>query len=126
LSPPLLARKDPATGESAKMSFGPWMMKAFGVLAKFRRLRGTALDPFGYTAERRAERALIEEYRARVERALATLTPATHASAVAVAEVPEHIRGYGPIKERSIEQARRTWREMEDGAGRPPLAMAAE
>ncbi|HRP78195.1 MAG TPA: indolepyruvate ferredoxin oxidoreductase family protein, partial [Aquamicrobium sp.] len=126
LSPPLLARKDPATGEPAKMSFGPWMLKAFGVLAKFRGLRGTALDPFGYTVERRAERALIEEYRAHVERALATLTPATHASVVAVAEVPEHIRGYGPIKERSIEQARRAWREMEDGAGRPPLAMAAE
>ncbi len=126
LSPPLLARKDPNTGEPAKMTFGPWMMKAFGVLAKFRGLRGTALDPFGYTAERRAERALIGEYRRHVEAALATLSPASHAAAVAVAEVPEQIRGYGPIKERSIGKARETWRELEKGAARPPLAVAAE
>ncbi|MBE0694256.1 MAG: indolepyruvate ferredoxin oxidoreductase family protein, partial [Aquamicrobium sp.] len=126
LSPPLLARKDPHTGEPAKMAFGPWMMAAFGVLAKFRGLRGTALDPFGYTAERRTERALIEEYRRHVEAALATLTRDGHARAVAVAEVPEQIRGYGPVKERSIEAARRVWRDLENGAIRPPLAMVAE
>ena len=126
LSPPLLARKDPHTGEPAKMAFGPWMMAAFGVLAKFRGLRGTALDPFGYTAERRTERALIEEYRRHVEAALATLTRDGHARAVAIAEVPEQIRGYGPVKERSIEAARRTWQDLENGAIRPPLAMAAE
>ena len=126
LSPPLLARKDPHTGEPAKMAFGPWMMAAFGALARFRGLRGTALDPFGYTAERRTERALIEEYRRHVEAALATLTRDGHARAVAVAEVPEQIRGYGPVKERSIEAARRTWQDLENGAIRPPLAMAAE
>jgi indolepyruvate ferredoxin oxidoreductase len=126
LAPPLLARKDPNTGEPAKMSFGPWMMAAFGVLARLKVLRGTVLDPFGYTGERRAERALIEEYRVHVGAALATLTPASHAQAVAVAEVPERIRGYGHIRERSIGEARRTWRELENAPARPPLAVAAE
>ena len=56
LAPPLLARVDKITGEPRKMSFGPWMMKAFGLLRRFKGLRGTAFDPFGYTAERRTER----------------------------------------------------------------------
>ena len=67
LAPPLLARKDPVTGVPRKMSFGPWMMKAFSVLAKLRRLRGTPLDPFGYTHERRTERQLVRDFEARIE-----------------------------------------------------------
>src|SRR5689334_6876377 len=59
LAPPLLARRDQATGEPRKMSFGPWILKVFGVLAKFKFLRGTVLDPFGYSHERKAERQLV-------------------------------------------------------------------
>src|SRR5690606_15302069 len=59
LAPPLLARRDSATGQPRKTSFGPWMMSAFAVLAKLKGLRGTAFDIFGYTAERRMERGLI-------------------------------------------------------------------
>ena len=62
LAPPLLARRDKVTGEPKKMSFGPWLLGAFRVLKKFKVLRGTPLDPFGYTAERRTERRLIAEY----------------------------------------------------------------
>ena len=62
LAPPLLARRDKVTGEPKKMSFGPWLLGAFGVLKKFKVLRGTPLDPFGYSAERRTERRLIAEY----------------------------------------------------------------
>jgi len=126
LSPPLLARKDPNTGEPAKMTFGPWMMNAFGVLAKFKRLRGTALDPFGYSAERRTERALVGEYRSLVEAALASLTPASHATALAIAEVPEEIRGYGPVKDRSIEKARSRWVQLTQIASQISLPIAAE
>lgn len=126
LSPPLLAKKDPNTGEPAKMTFGPWMLSAFGVLAKFKRLRGTALDPFGYSTERRTERALIVEYRARVERLLASLTPDKLATAVAIAEVPEEIRGYGHVKERNLELARVKWTSLEQALDQRPLAIAAE
>jgi indolepyruvate ferredoxin oxidoreductase len=126
LSPPLLAKTDPNTGEPAKMTFGPWMLGAFGVLAKFKGLRGTWLDPFGHSAERRAERSLIGEYRNRIEMALARLTPAEHATAVAIAEVPEQIRGYGHVKERSLATARAKWAELEHVSATEALPIAAE
>ena len=106
LAPPLLAKVDPATGEPKKMSFGPWMLKAFAVLAKFKFLRGTPLDPFGYTEERRMERRLVVEYRDKLETILAELTPLNHATAVALASVPEKIRGFGPIKQRTLAVAK--------------------
>ena len=62
MAPPLFARRDKITGEPKKMSFGPWLLGLLRVLAKFKVLRGTPLDPFGYTAERRTERRLISEY----------------------------------------------------------------
>ena len=68
LAPPLLAKPDPATGVPRKMSFGPWMMRAFGVLAKLKFLRGTPFDPFGYSQERRTERKLIADYEAHAGR----------------------------------------------------------
>ena len=101
------ARKDqPATGEPKKMSFGPWMLKAFGVLAKFKFLRGTPLDPFGYTAERRTERKLIADYEALLATIAAELTPANHPVAVALAAIPEKIRGFGPVKQRHLAAAK--------------------
>ncbi len=126
LAPPLLAKRDPNTGEPAKMAFGPWMMTAFGALAKFRFLRGTAFDPFGYTAERRTERALIGEYRHHIEAALEALSAQGHAAAVAIAEVPEEIRGYGHVKEASIEKARVRWRELGEAVEPQPIRVAAE
>jgi indolepyruvate ferredoxin oxidoreductase len=112
LAPPLLAKRNDQ-GELVKRRYGPWMLKAFGVLAKLKGVRGGALDVFGYTEERRTERALIGEYRASIERALAQLHAGTHADAVALARVPDAIRGYGHVKERHLAQARATWREIE-------------
>ncbi|GLQ06290.1 indolepyruvate ferredoxin oxidoreductase family protein [Sneathiella chinensis] len=106
LAPPLFAKRDPATGHLKKQEFGPWMMKAFSVLAKFRFLRGTALDPFGKTEERKTEVALITEYEATLRELLAGLTADNLALAVEIAEVPEHIRGFGHVKERHLEAAR--------------------
>ncbi|MGH8704641.1 MAG: indolepyruvate ferredoxin oxidoreductase family protein, partial [Burkholderiales bacterium] len=106
LAPPLLARPDPRTGEPKKMRFGPWMMSAFRLLAKMKGLRGTWLDPFGRTGERRAERALISEYEQGIERLIAGLTRENHALAVEIASLPEEIRGYGHIKAKSIVAAR--------------------
>lgn len=106
LAPPLLARVDKITGEPRKMSFGPWMMKAFGVLRRFKGLRGTAFDPFGYTAERRTERKLITDYEATLSEVLDKLTPDNHPLAVGLAVIPEKIRGFGHVKARNLTAAK--------------------
>lgn len=102
LAPPLLARHDPATGRPRKMRFGPGMMRGFKMLARLKMLRGTPFDPFGWSAERRRERALIAQYRALLDTLMTTLTPDNHAYAVALAALPQKIRGYGPVKDQSI------------------------
>ena len=121
LAPPLLAKIDPATGEPKKKSYGPWMLKAFGVLKKFKFLRGTPLDVFGYNADRRTERQLIADYEALLETIMAELTPANHHVAVALASIPEKIRGYGPVKQRHLDAAK-----AEEAALREQLRTAAE
>ena len=105
LAPPLLARRDKRTGQLRKRAYGPWVLTAFRFLAPLKILRGTALDPFGRTEERRAERALIAEYESSVAEMLAGLSPTTLATAVALASLPERIRGYGHIKEKSMREA---------------------
>jgi indolepyruvate ferredoxin oxidoreductase len=105
LAPPLFAKRD-ANGHLIKQEFGPWMLKAFGVLAKLRFLRGTALDIFGHTAERKIERALIAQYRDKIESLLPKLTEQNLPKAAAIASIPEDIRGYGHVKERHLSAAR--------------------
>jgi indolepyruvate ferredoxin oxidoreductase len=106
LAPPLLARVDPNTGHPKKMRFGPWMMSAFALLAKFKFLRGSAFDVFGYTEERKTERALIGEYEKLVDELLGKLSADNHALAVQLASVPEDIRGYGHVKARHLAATR--------------------
>ena len=106
LAPSWLSKRDAVTGEPRKRSFGPWMLKAFAVLARFKFLRGGALDPFGHSAERRLERELIEEYEANVAYLLAELNGGNYRTAVALAEIPEQIRGYGHVKEAALAKAR--------------------
>ncbi len=106
LAPPLLARRDPATGAPRKISFGPWMLTAFKLLARFKRLRGTAFDPFGHTLERRLERKLIADYEATLAELLAKLDPANHHLAVGIAAIPEKIRGFGHVKRRHLDVAK--------------------
>ena len=98
LSPPLFARTDPATGRPRKYSFGPWVFTAFGLLARLKGLRGSAFDPFGYSAERRHERAAFGEYVAKVDRLLAGLTADNRDLAVQIAALPLAVRGFGPVK----------------------------
>ncbi|MEN3278529.1 MAG: indolepyruvate ferredoxin oxidoreductase [Massilia sp.] len=105
LAPPLLARHD-KEGRAIKKEYGAWMMGAFGVLAKLKGLRGTPFDVFGYTAERKLERALIGEYRQTVSALLPKLSPENLAQAVAIASIPEDIRGYGHVKERHLKAAK--------------------
>jgi len=112
LAPPLSNKPDPVTGEARKSKYGPWMMSAFRVLAKLRRLRGTPLDVFGRTAERRMERALIGEYEALIDELLAKLAPHNHGLAVELASIPEHIRGYGHVKDRHVKAAKEKQAEL--------------
>jgi indolepyruvate ferredoxin oxidoreductase len=106
MAPPLFAKRDPETGELRKQEFGSWMMGAFRVLAGLKFLRGTPLDPFGYAAERRMERQLIADYEATIAELVSGLTSRNHEIAVAIASIPEHIRGYGHVKERHLETAK--------------------
>lgn len=111
LAPPLLARRD-HQGHLIKQSYGPWMLTAFRVMTKFKALRGTALDVFGKTEERRKERQLIEDYFALVEELGTSLRADNLAAAVDLARLPEHIRGYGHVKERSMGLAARRREEL--------------
>ena len=124
LAPPLLAAKNDQ-GELVKKPFGAWVRPAFGLLAKLKGLRGTAFDVFGYTEERRTERALIGEYRAAIEELLAGLTADKLPLAVEIARLPEEIRGYGHVKERHLKAARAKWAELMARWRAPAVARAA-
>ena len=111
LAPPLTAKKNDQ-GELIKQPFGPWMRSAFGLLAKMKGLRGTPLDIFGRSAERRMERALIVEYRACIEELLTSLNAERLALAAEIARIPEQIRGYGHVKERHLAAVRPKWQAL--------------
>jgi indolepyruvate ferredoxin oxidoreductase len=112
LAPPAVSRADPVTGRIKKKEFGPWMMAVFRVLARLKGLRGTAFDPFARSEDRKLERRLIAEYEALIAEIVTGLSPETHATAVALAALPEQIRGYGHVKEASLESARKRWDEL--------------
>lgn len=107
LAPPLLAQRDPQSGELQKQQYGAWMFKAFRKIAGLKGLRGGALDIFGKTEERRMERQLIEDYIKTLEEIAAQLAPHNHAAAVALASVPDEIRGYGHVKEKNVALAKK-------------------
>jgi indolepyruvate ferredoxin oxidoreductase len=106
LAPPLLARRDPVTGELRKSEYGGWVFTAFKLLARLKGLRGTPFDIFGRTAERRMERQLIADYEAAVGEILARLSAQNHGLAVQIASIPEDIRGYGHVKEANVKKAK--------------------
>ena len=106
LAPPLLNPPDAVTGVAKKSTFGPWMLTAFRILARLKGLRGTAFDPFGYTAERKEERALIGQYESLVDELLAGLSPQNLDLAVKLASIPDDIRGYGHVKDAHLRKAK--------------------
>jgi indolepyruvate ferredoxin oxidoreductase len=111
LAPPLFAKRN-EKGELQKSKYGPATFAAFRILARLRGVRGTALDIFGRTEERRTERALVGEYRASIEQVLATLAPGNHALAVQIARIPEQIKGFGHVKARNLALARAQWEQL--------------
>jgi indolepyruvate ferredoxin oxidoreductase len=103
LAPPLFAKKD-AQGQPQKAEYGSWVWPMFKLLAKLKALRGTRLDPFGWTAERKMERQLIGDYRELIMNLLPTLTAERLSAAITIASLPEKIRGFGHVKAASVER----------------------
>ena len=126
MAPPLLSRPGP-DGRPRKVTFGPWLLPVLKVLRHGKAVRGTPLDPFGWTVERRGERRMIADFEAEIARLCAALSPATHATACAIAALPQTVRGFGPVKHAAADRAdaerRRLWAAL---AGDAPALQAAE
>ena len=126
LAPPGLSGTD-GKGRPRKRAFGPWIERSWAPLARMKRLRGTPFDPFGRSEDRRLERALIAQYEADAEEIL-RLAPGNLDAAVALAELPLQIRGFGPVKAAHAEKAALRREELLAAlrAGEAPAAQAAE
>ena len=125
LAPPLFADRDPVTGELKKREYGAWVMPMFRLLASLKRLRGTRLDVFGYTEERRMERRLIGDYETTLETLLASLDQNNHALAVQIASLPETMRGFGHIKHKNVSAAKEREASLLAAYRNPALQSAA-
>ncbi len=125
LAPPIVAEKNLETGHLKKKEYGPWIFTAFKLLARLRGLRGTPFDVFGYSAERRSERQLIRDYAALIDEVAGRLDHDNHALAVALASVPEKIRGYGHVKEAHLEDAKAQEAELLQAFRNPQAARSA-
>jgi len=127
LAPPIGAARDPESGHLKKRTFGGWILPLFRLLAQGRRLRGTRFDIFGHTAERRMERQLARDYETLIVDVLAGLTPENHHLAIALAALPEKMRGFGHVKEKNVRAAKaRESVLLEKFRATTPKAHAAE
>ncbi|MHA1568483.1 MAG: DUF6537 domain-containing protein, partial [Alphaproteobacteria bacterium] len=127
LAPPILGRKD-AEGRPVKTEFGPWMGRAFRTLARFKVLRGTPLDPFGRSAERRLERRMIRDYAALIGELLGTLDAANAGAATELARLPLQVRGFGHVKLANAERVAQERAALLEQfrSGKTPVPQAAE
>jgi indolepyruvate ferredoxin oxidoreductase len=132
LAPPTISKRDPVTGHLIKQQFGPWMRSAFGWMKKFKGLRGGGLDFFGKTDERRHECQMVDDYIKELDAICAALNSVNHTAAVALASVPDEIRGYGHVKEKAIADAKllhaQRWEEFRNPTPQPsrPAPVAAK
>jgi indolepyruvate ferredoxin oxidoreductase len=115
LAPPLIARLNKHTGIPKKLTFGSWVYPVFKLLAQLKGLRGTRLDIFSYTEERAKERGLIKRYNNTVDHLLSELNEDNLAYACQIASLPDQIRGYGHVKENSIQTVSKQWDSMLEG-----------
>jgi len=119
LAPPVLSRIGP-DGRPKKRKFGAWIERLWPHLAKLKRLRGTPFDPFGYSSERRMERRLIGEYERDIKGMMKT-PPLNPEAAIALAELPLKIRGFGPVKRANVEAADVTRKALREELGQAPV-----
>ncbi|MEQ8743506.1 DUF6537 domain-containing protein, partial [Parasphingorhabdus sp.] len=125
LAPPIISRIDPATGRPKKRKFGVWIFNAFALLAKGKFLRGSALDPFGRTHERKAERALRDQYIETITDLCTELDTVGLDRAIALAQLPDMVRGYGPVKEKAMADYTLRRAELISQGPKMPLSQAA-
>jgi indolepyruvate ferredoxin oxidoreductase len=126
LAAPLVSRKRPGTDIPAKRTFGPWMMHGFALLRRLKFLRATPFDPFGYTAERKTERALRDDYIALVASLAAGLTRHNRDAALKLAQLPDKIRGYGHVKLANLAAAQKEQAELTRQFSAPTVAIAVQ
>lgn len=122
LAAPMLAGKPDALGRPGKRNFGAWMFQVFRMLAKMKGLRGTSFDIFGYSADRKLERDLIAGYEKDVATVLGLLSPLTLDTAIEILSLPDRIRGYGPVKERAVRDAKARYTQLAADLVNPPPA----
>jgi indolepyruvate ferredoxin oxidoreductase len=129
LAPPILGGGTDALGRPKKRAFGSWMMPVFRMLGRMRFLRGTPLDIFGYSADRKLERDLIAGYEKDIAAVLGLLSPANVDIAIEILSLPDRIRGYGPVKEKAVQAAKARYARLAADLVNPPPAprqLAAE
>jgi indolepyruvate ferredoxin oxidoreductase len=122
LAPPMLAGGTDALGRPRKRVFGAWLMPVFRLLAKMRGLRGTPFDLFANTADRHLERDLVSGYEKDVAAVLGVLSPLTLETAIEILSLPDRIRGYGPVKEKSVRDAKTRYAQLAKDLVNPPPA----
>jgi indolepyruvate ferredoxin oxidoreductase len=126
LAPPFLARFDRNLGRPRKIAFGNWIFSVFRVLAALRPIRGTPLDPFRWTTERRRERRLIKTYEQGMASIAALLNKENYACAIALASLPDQVRGFGPVKMKALDRFDRDWQKLEAQFHNSHLVPSAE
>ena len=128
LAPPIMNRGTDAQGRPKKRQFGPWMFQAFKLLAKFRVLRGTAIDPFSYSTDRKMDRAQLKDYQQLVERIVSGLEASNYDTFLQLAELASEVRGYGPVREQAAEavQEKQTQLIKALDTGRPTLIRTSQ
>jgi indolepyruvate ferredoxin oxidoreductase len=122
LAPPILGGGKDALGRPRKRAFGAWMLPLLRLLANMRGLRGTAFDIFGHSADRKLERDLIAGYEKDVATVLGLLSPVTLDTAVELLSLPDRIRGYGPVKEKAVQDAKARYAQLAADLVNPPPA----
>ena len=125
LAIPMFSRADPVTGEVRKRSYGPWILPALRLLARLKVLRATPFDLFGRSAERRLERTLAADYARTVRALMADLRADNHQLACEIASLPEHIRGFGEVKQRNAAAARQRQQKLMSDWPRPTRPAAS-
>ncbi|SDN11160.1 indolepyruvate ferredoxin oxidoreductase family protein [Afipia sp. GAS231] len=123
LAAPMLAGKPDAAGRPGKRAFSAsWMMPLFKILAKLKVLRGTPFDVFAYSPDRRLERDLIAGYEKDVATVLGLLSPVNLDTAIELLSLPDRIRGYGPVKEKAVQDAKVRYAQLAADLVSPPPA----
>jgi indolepyruvate ferredoxin oxidoreductase len=122
LAPPTLGGAVDAQGRPRKRAFGAWMMPVFRLLAKMRGLRGTPFDLFANSAHRHLERDLIAGYEKDVAHVLGVLSPLTLDTAIEILSLPDRIRGFGPVKEKSVRDVKARYAQLAADLANPPPA----